>query len=181
MTDLVIGTQTFTFDGRFTVVDVERDDGYKKYQNWLFAVRVTKKPEHWSSPIGQMIVDVILADAAGLWLVEMKDYRIGAVVAPLHLADAAARKVRDTLAYMASAALGAGNATSAEGAMYRALLLSSAIFAYLDVEWPPQSSPLAPSSAQLRANVQQDLERAFRNSGIVAKVVDQSTRAHWRV
>lgn len=178
MTVILVEGRAFEFDAPWIPLDPERDNTYKRYSNWAFAVLAEKKPaEVWSRPLGQTVVDVIALGVDELALVEMKDYRVGATVVPLHVADVVARKVRDTLAYMAMCAV---TSAGEDGVKYKTALLHQQCSAYLDIEWPPPASPLAPPPAAIRASVQQQLNVAFNHSGINAHVVDTATRQSWR-
>jgi hypothetical protein len=89
---------------------------------------------------GTKAVDVVCAATDTAWLIEIKDYRIHPRTKTVDLADEVALKVRDTLAGLVSAKLGANDAD--ERSVASVLLQKPRMRVVLPLEIPAKTSRL---------------------------------------
>ncbi len=97
MTSLIEGKLTFTFDD---------DCEVGKYDQWSF-----HQESFQSAAGGSKAIDFVCVGKGVSWLIEVTDYRNYPLPKPSCLSDEVARKVRDTLAGLATAATNADDVT----------------------------------------------------------------------
>lgn len=121
---------------------------------------------------GTKAVDIIYVDEEVGWLIEIKDYRVDCQISAVELADAVARKVRDTLAGLVSAKLHA--ADHDERRVARKLLGVRRLRVVLHIEQPEKKSRLRPNAIE-PAVVLQKLRSLLRSIDPHPSVVGQNT------
>jgi hypothetical protein len=95
---------------------------------------------------GTKAVDVVYAAPDVAWLIEIKDYRVYPRTKAIDLADEVALKVRDTLAGLVAAKLGANDAD--EKAVAKTLLKKPRMRVVLHLEVPAKTSRLRKQSIE---------------------------------
>lgn len=110
-----------------------------KYDEWAHYRRQFNK-----SFGGTKAVDIVFADNAVGWLIEIKDYRAHSRTKAIDLADEIAAKVRDTLAGLVSANISANDAD--EKNLASRLLLCTRLRVVLHIEQPATQSKLRPTA-----------------------------------
>lgn len=181
MTDVAVEYQVFSFPAGWDVVKFDDSKHHQSRYEWKFELLVTKNPEVWSRRMGQAAVDLLAWQATSrrFVFIEVKDYRLKATVLPPKLAAVVARKVRDTLAALAQAAR--DPACDVHGYGQRLTQQSATVEVFLDIQWPKPRKKLAPAPATMSAAVQDELDIAFRRSGLRARVVHDANRNEWAV
>jgi hypothetical protein len=137
MTTIQEGRQTFTFPSTWAIVKYDESDHYRtSVEPWKHGLVLSGT----ATVVANCGVDFVGDDGTNLWLVEVKDYRIGATTVPVDLPDVVRRKVRDTLAGLA---LAAAHPPSDVHAFGRALGRTPGLIVALDICAPPGYHPSA--------------------------------------
>lgn len=123
------GALTFTF-----AVAAEAD----KYDDWSFY----RNQFQQGCSVDNKAVDLLCEFDRNAWLIEVKDYRLHARTKAVDLADEVAIKVRDTLAGLVAASVGANDPH--ERAFARRMVRAQRMRVVCHIEQPAKSSRLRP-------------------------------------
>lgn len=121
---------------------------------------------------GTKAVDVVYAAPDVAWLIEIKDYRVHSRTKTIDLADEVALKVRDTLAGLVSAKLGANDAD--EKTVAKTILKKPRMRVVLHLEIPSKTSRLRKQSIE-PDKVLLKLRPLVKSIDPHPRVVDQTT------